>query len=297
MKVIPAQNPNNNNVASNTRQSRLRNVESFTHTYNTRQREAASGDNNKERASKRTSRNARKQKDSPKHARRKPSKKKIGSKQAETQQKVYHLAAEMRPHHDNGTRDMDTGAHVGANPDKEVNSHIYGSDVLMVTLGDTMEYHLIRPSNKPDPHNDNIVQTYKMSQKCALRNLQERNSKSKLKLVKTVELGDSSLYIHTAHDDEVYFHALSYAQELQQQQRNRVRLVFVYRWLAVSEYYCQDINDDKGNRYSMISKHAFEKLEERSNDGSCWWNAMQYDRKKFIETLLDPIPIKKRNKR
>ena len=74
---------------------------------------------------------------------------------------MYHLAAEMRPHHDNGTRGMDGEAHIGANPDKEVNSHIYGTDVMMVTFGPHgMQYHLIRPSYKADKDKNFIVPPY-----------------------------------------------------------------------------------------------------------------------------------------
>ena len=79
---------------------------------------------------------------------------KTTKKTAPAKPKMYHIKAEMRPHHDNGTRDIATGKHTGANPDKEVNSHIYGTDVLIVTYcadGDGMDYHLIRASHKTDP--------------------------------------------------------------------------------------------------------------------------------------------------
>ena len=174
--------------------------------------------------------------------------------------------------------DIDCGAHVGANPDKEVNSHIYGTDVLMITFGDEMEYHLIRASNKTNNSwvkTPEKMQEYTMSQDDAVRNLRyhkRKNNKSQLTLVKTTTLDEHSLYVHTAHDDEVYFHALDFAEDLKK--RNRVRVAFVYRWLAVSQYFRQNADDPNGNRYSMISKHGFEMLDQRDNDAQSWWKAM-----------------------
>ena len=82
--------------------------------------------------------------------------------------------------------------------------------------------------------------------------------------MKTIELEYATVYIHTAHDDELYFHALSFAKN--EAKTNIVRLALVYRWLAVSAYFRQDSNDHIGNRYSMVDKHAFEKLDQRKKD-------------------------------
>ena len=217
-----------------------------------------------------------------------PPKKKQTKKSQSTKKK--HYISEMRPHHDNGVRDVDTRSHVGANPDKAVNSHIYGSSVLMVTYGpDTMDYHLIRPSYQYDSDIEK-VQDYRMSQKEAIKNKRKNKKNPSLKLVKTVPLGKGSIYVHTAHDDEMYFHTLDYADQLAKQ--NRVRLVFVYRWLAVSAYFRQNSNDQIGNRYSMISKHAFEKLEQRKHDKDSWWKALNYIDgygNNIIKPLMDPF--------
>ena len=56
---------------------------------------------------------------------------------------LKHLVSEMRLHKDNGHRDDVTGKQKGGNVDKEVNSHSYGSDVLVVTIGDGMDFHLV----------------------------------------------------------------------------------------------------------------------------------------------------------
>lgn len=229
-----------------------------------------------------------------------PNNNKNGTQQNRSKKK-HHKKGDMRPHHDNGRRDIVSGAHVGANPDKEVNSHIYGTDVLMITIGDKMEYHLIRASNQSKNswvRQPEKMQDYTMSQDDAIHNLrdhQSRNKKSSLTLVKTVKLDEYSIYVHTAHDDEVYFHALNFAKELKK--RNRVRVVFVYRWLAVSQYFRQNADDPNGNRYSMISKHGFEMLDKRDNDAESWWKAMHYidsDGNNIIKNLMGPFPPKKK---
>ena len=90
----------------------------------------------------------------------------------------------------------------------------------------------------------------------------------------TVKLDNNSLYIHTAHDDEIYSHALEYAEEIAK--RNRVRLVFVYRMLAVSSHFRQSADDLRGNRYSLLSKHAIEKCMDRDLDADEWLKALEY---------------------
>ena len=204
------------------------------------------------------------------------SKTKTTTQTASVEPKLVHIKAEMRPHHDNGTRDISTGKHTGANPDKEVNSHIYGTDVLLVTScadGDGMDYHLIRASHKKDPETGE-KQDYTMSQMSTVHNLRRHKNNPKLNLVKTVKLDNNSLYIHTAHDDEIYSHALEYAEEIAK--RNRVRLVFVYRMLAVSSHFRQSADDLRGNRYSLLSKHAIEKCMDRDLDAHEWLKALEY---------------------
>ena len=50
---------------------------------------------------------------------------------------------------------------------------------------------------------------------------------------------------------------------------NRVRLVFVYVWLARSEYFHQNVGDPK---------HGFEKFDQGAldNDNGSWWDAVNY---------------------
>jgi len=75
------------------------------------------------------------------------SKKSKSKKSISNVDRLKHLKSEMRFHKDNGHQDDVTGKHRGGNVDKEMNSHILGSDVLMVTIGDTMDFHLVCPNH------------------------------------------------------------------------------------------------------------------------------------------------------
>ena len=66
-------------------------------------------------------------------------KQKNPNKKKEKVNHMKHLKSAMRFHKDNGHCDDITGKYHGANPDKVVNAHILGSDVLMITIGDTMQ--------------------------------------------------------------------------------------------------------------------------------------------------------------
>ena len=83
-----------------------------------------------------------------------------------------HMKSEMRLHKDNGHRDDISGKHHGENSDEEVNTHILGFDVLMVSIGDTMDYHLVHPDYLAG-------QDYKLTQKPANYHRTTSNSSKK----------------------------------------------------------------------------------------------------------------------
>ena len=199
-------------------------------------------------------------------------------KSISSENRTKHLRSEMRLHKDNGHQDDITGKHRGGNVDKEMNSHILGSDVMMVTIGDTMDFHLVRPNY--------ANQNYKFTQKAAINNKKSTN----ISLTKTVPLSHGSLYVHTAHDDEMYYHGLDFVKE--HSKRNRVRVVLVFWWLSVPSFFRQSSHDDPCNRYSTVDKHAFEKLYNNKK-GNLWFNALGYldkDGKNTVTQLMDPIP-------
>ena len=161
-----------------------------------------------------------------------------------------------------------------------MNSHILGSDVLMVTIGeDTMDFHLLRPNHAKH-------QNHKFTQKEACKNRNSTNPS----LTKTIILPHGSLYVHTAHDDEMYYHGLDYVKE--HSKRNRVRVVLIFRWLSVLSVFRQSSQDERCNRYSTVDKHAFD-FFYNARKGHVWFNAVGYldkDRNNKVTQLMDPIP-------
>ena len=150
---------------------------------------------------------------------------------------MKHLKSVMRFHKNNGHRDDTTGKNHGANPDKVVNAHILGSDILMITFGDMMQYHLVRC----DPPKG---QDYRFTQK----NVDE--NKNCTNLAKTIPLCHGSLYVHTAHDDETNYHGLDFSKQLVK--RNRVCVALVYRCISVPMLFRQSSSDARKNRYSAV---------------------------------------------
>ena len=107
-------------------------------------------------------------------------------------------------------------------------------------------------------------------------------------LTKTVPLCHGSLYVHTAHDDETYYHGLDFAK--QSVKRNRVRVALVYRWLSVPMLFRQSSSDARENRYSAEDKHAFEKLDNMKKS-EVWWKALDYidkDGNNIVKQLMGP---------
>lgn len=162
-----------------------------------------------------------------------------------------------------------------------MNSHIYGTDVMTCTSGDPMTFDLIRHLPSQDFNH--------FSTKQARGNLanKEQSSREYKDLVSSVILDHGSQYIHTAHDDEMYFHRALFSRDTSDQ--NKVRLAFVFRWLSVPTYFRQNTNDDSSHRYSMVNKHAFEKIESINKGTEYWWNALGYGNGDIIRKLMDPM--------
>ena len=104
------------------------------------------------------------------------------------------------------------------------------------------------------------------------------------------------LSIHTAHDDEIYHHALDYVKD--ELKKNRIRLAFIYRWMCNSEYFRQDPDEPKGGRYSLIAKHAIEKCVNMKY-GVEWLRLLGYvepDGTNTLTQLMDYIPTEEEKK-
>ena len=196
---------------------------------------------------------------------------------------VKDMKGEMRPHHDNRHK-PNTNQAIGANNEEDSNSHMHGSDVIVVTFGDNMEYQMIRPNHKKK-------QTYaNMTQENALENRSAQRKNKKLSLMKTMSLGHGSIYVHTCDDDDLYYHALEFLGQLGKN-RSKVRFALVFRWLTKSAYFRQSAADHRGNRYSMIDKKAMKDLDKMPKSADQWWGAMQYlddDGNNTLKQLMDP---------
>ena len=187
---------------------------------------------------------------------------------------------EMRIHHDNGYVDHEQERLVGANHDRDMNSHVFGSCVMTVNVGDPMKYYLVKPDYSKG-------EDYRLSAKKARLHLSDYKNNNQLDLVKTITFDHGSIYIHPAHDDEMYHHGAEFEKAVSSQ--NKVRLAIIYRHLSVPTYFRNDPNDGDCNRYSMVNKHAFEAIEGYEKGSSDWWNALGYNNGDCIKSLMDPF--------
>ena len=78
----------------------------------------------------------------------------------------------------------------------------------------------------------------------------------------TTELEHYSIYIHSAHDDEMFHHGLKFGNQGYPKHINRVRIAFIFRWLSVKRKFRCNRNDEKCNRYSMVDKYAMLQLSK-----------------------------------
>ena len=164
----------------------------------------------------------------------------------------------MTPHHDNIIS--------GDNPFNSDNSHIYGGPVISVSFGAEMFYHTIYP-------NLAAGQDYSMCQTEAKDNLKDGFKTS-------IPLEDMSIYIHPAHDYELYYHCLTFEEDGRHWRkggtRNGVRFVFIFRWLSASAFFRCNPEDPAGHRHAIWCKDAFDSLDSMPKFSKKWYKAMEY---------------------
>jgi hypothetical protein len=169
----------------------------------------------------------------------------------------------MRLHKDNGYQSED-GDLAGTTAPSDTNSHIFGTDVMVVTLNDSMNFHLVPP---PSGSTHRATQQQYMKEKM--------RSKGKV-----IELDEYSIYIHSAHDDELYMHGLEFDSTTKKSQTNRTRFAFVFRWLCKSKMYRASEHDDASNRYSVYERSAFDQITKGFRiTGNQWFEHLNYDDK------------------
>lgn len=158
------------------------------------------------------------------------------------------LKASIRPHKDNGVCE-DNGRQTRTSTDKSLNSHLFGTSVVVLSLGDEMEFGLLTPKSGKDFH--------------ANQDDHEWNASS------TVRVGNHSAYVLHPLDDENYMHSARFPKGTG---NGKVRVAFVFRWL--SRRCCFFCEDKKGPRkYAMNVPHARQKLSENGK-GELWIQAL-----------------------
>ena len=115
------------------------------------------------------------------------------------------------------------------------------------------------------------------------------SEKFQSRIEKTILLENYSIYVHTAHDDEMYHHYLTFPKTPTNQMGKHVRFAMVFRWLGVSTYFRCSPNDFWGHRFGAVDKHAFQKLMEHKHSDK-WFQAMGYvdaNVNNVIKTMMD----------
>ena len=163
------------------------------------------------------------------------------------------LSGKMGFHHDNKDY-VSTEANT---------SQIPGTDVITMTVGDSMTYSLVGPDT------NDLQDARNMSA------LNARNSTGNSNLAKHIELVDRSIYVHTPEDDVNYMHGAAFPAITDFATPTRVRFALVWRWAGRHKYYRSDSEEDMCIKYSAIDRSGIQQLTEW-NDGDEWYKAMGY---------------------
>jgi hypothetical protein len=118
--------------------------------------------------------------------------------------------AKMAPHKDNGIREDVNGLQSRMSTDPILNSQIVGSSVITYSIGDAMEFGLLKGDAG-----------YRSSQK-----------NHKWVPEGTVTLEDGSAFVLDPQDDENYMHAAKFKKGGKGTPKDRIRSVLVFRWLS-----------------------------------------------------------------
>ena len=167
------------------------------------------------------------------------------------------MESKMQLHKDNGYQ-KGTGSLGGTTAPSDMNSHIFGTDVIVVTMGSAMEFHLVPP---PDGEDHRAPQKNFMKSK--------KSGRSEI-----ISLAPYSVYVHSAHDDELYMHGLQFSKDDEKCDMNKTRVAFIFRWLCVSMMYRANAQDDDSNRYSTLEKKSFDQIEKGFKKTGHAWKAL-----------------------
>lgn len=131
----------------------------------------------------------------------------------------------IRPHKDNGLR-KDDGRQTRTSTDKDLNSHIFGTSVIVLSLFDTMDFGLLVP--KPGL-------TYHAGQR---EHIWSDNT--------TIPLDDQSIFVLDPKDDENFMHSARFPTG---SEPGKIRVALVFRWVSRR---CRFYADRKGPRRDAL---------------------------------------------
>lgn len=138
----------------------------------------------------------------------------------------------------------------------ELNSHLFGTDVLTLTIGDLMKFGLLKPK--------------KGYSYTSAKEHFEWNPSS------TMDVDDLCVYILNALDDEMFFHASKFEGEC----KGKVRVALTFRWLARRlPYLCGGLERDGPRHEAMASEAEWDKLiansKKKGNMKHLWVEALE----------------------
>jgi hypothetical protein len=120
------------------------------------------------------------------------------------------FGAKISPHKDNGIREDSDGLQSRMSTDPELNSQIVGSSVIVYSIGDAMEFGLLKPN---------------VDFRCNQKNHQWTSDGR-------VTLEDGSAFVLDPADDENFMHAARFEKVSRGVPKDRIRVALVFRWLS-----------------------------------------------------------------
>ena len=132
-------------------------------------------------------------------------------------------------------------------PPSSQSSHIAGTDVIMTSIGDTINYELVKHNNLAATYDD-----------------YEANRGLRSEWVHTIPLEGGSTYVHSASDDVRYAHTLEFPKLGSNPHRGenkpnttKVRAGLIWRWAGKLQSF--RANEDKARRhkFSAVGREPF----------------------------------------
>ena len=132
-------------------------------------------------------------------------------------------------------------------PPSSQSSHIAGTDVIMTSIGDTINYELVKHNNLAATYDD-----------------YEANRGLGSEWVHTIPLEGGSTYVHSASDDVRYAHTLEFPKLGSNPHRGenkpnttRVRAGLIWRWAGKLQSFRANEDEDRRHKFSAVGREPF----------------------------------------